>query len=101
MRNSNGYPILWVTLTDEAKAAFLLLSLPSSLSHVVDNLQTKDNLTYSDAYQKLLDLNSTNSDIHPTKSQAFIAKGRPQGKQKKWEKHDVRVMGDPRTLPYT
>ena len=72
--------------SDEAKAAFHLLSLPSSLSHVVDNLQTKDNLTYSDTYQKLLDLNSTNSDIHPTESQAFIVKGRPQGKQKKGKK---------------
>jgi len=35
-----------LTQTDEAKVAFPLYSLPSSLDNVVDNLQTKLNLTY-------------------------------------------------------
>src|SRR5208337_1727592 len=39
-----------------AKAAFFLASLPTSLDNVVDNLMTKDSLTYDDACQHLLDL---------------------------------------------
>ena len=35
----------------EAKAAFLLNTLPSSMSNIKDNLMIKDNLTYEQCYQ--------------------------------------------------
>ena len=41
----------------EAKAAFLLNILPSSMSNIKDNLMTKDNLTYDHCYQRLMDIN--------------------------------------------
>ena len=40
----------------EAKAALLLRSLPESMNNIVDNLQTKEDLTYDHVYNKLLDL---------------------------------------------
>lgn len=40
----------------EAKAALLFLSLPESTNNIIDNLQTKDDLTYDLVYNKLLDL---------------------------------------------
>ena len=43
----------------EDKAHLLLRTLPTSMSNIVDNLQTKDGLTYSDIRTKLLDLSST------------------------------------------
>ena len=46
----------------EAKAALMLYTLPSSLENVVDNLQTKQDLTYDQAYQKLIDLTTDNKD---------------------------------------
>jgi len=39
----------------EAKAAILLRSLPESMNNIVDNLQTKENLTYDHVYNKLMD----------------------------------------------
>jgi hypothetical protein len=56
--DKNKLPSLFKPILDseEAKAAFLLLSLPASLDNVVDNLQTKENLTYNDAYQRLTDI---------------------------------------------
>lgn len=45
----------------EAKAALLLYSLPSSMENVVDNLQTKPDLTYDQAYQRLMDLSTTSA----------------------------------------
>ena len=60
----------------EAKAAFLLLSLPPSLENVVDNLQTKQDLTYDQAYQRLLDLPSTQGTDSPSGDKAYTAKGK-------------------------
>ena len=34
-----------LTTSNEAKAAFLLISLPSSMDNIVDNLQTKEKVT--------------------------------------------------------
>ena len=45
-----------LTASNEAKAAFLLISLPSSMDNIVDNLQTKEKVTYEDIRVKLLDL---------------------------------------------
>ena len=39
---------------EQSKADFLLLSLPRSFDNIVDNLTTKDNLNYSDVYERLL-----------------------------------------------
>ena len=46
-----------------AKAALMLYSLPSSMDNIVDNLQTKDGLTYDQVYQKLMDLNSKSNQV--------------------------------------
>ena len=46
-----------------AKAALMLYSLPSSMDNIVDNLQTKDGLTYDQVYQKLMDLNSKTNHV--------------------------------------
>ena len=43
----------------EAKAAILLRSLPESMCNIVDNLQTKEDLTYNHVYNKLLDLKTS------------------------------------------
>jgi hypothetical protein len=43
----------------EAKAALLLYTLPPSMENIVDNLQTKEVLTYDQVYQKLMNLSST------------------------------------------
>ena len=40
----------------EAKAGILLRSLPESRNNIVDNLQTKEDLTYDHVYNKLIDL---------------------------------------------
>jgi len=40
----------------KAKAAILLHSVPESMNNIVDNLQTKEDLTYHYVYNKLLDL---------------------------------------------
>ena len=40
----------------EAKASLLLRSLPQSMNNIVDNLQTKEDLTHDHVYNKLLDL---------------------------------------------
>ena len=45
----------------EAKAAILLRSLPESMNNIVDNLQTKEDLTYDHVYNKLMDLRSPTS----------------------------------------
>ena len=45
----------------EAKAAILLCSLPASMNNIVDNLQTKEDLTYDHVYNKLMDLRSATS----------------------------------------
>jgi len=45
-----------VVASAEAKAAILLRSLPESMNNMVDNLQTKEDLTYDHVYNKLMDL---------------------------------------------
>lgn len=47
-----------VTLSDEVKGAFLLLSLPESMNNIIDNLVTKDLIKYQDIQPKLLDLSA-------------------------------------------
>jgi len=50
-----------LTASNEVKAAFLLISLPSSMDNIVDNLQTKERVTYEDVRAKLLDISANKS----------------------------------------
>jgi len=45
-----------LTQSNHTKAAFLLVSLPESTNNIIDNLQTKENLTFEDVHSRLLDL---------------------------------------------
>lgn len=42
-----------------AKGALMRCSLPKSMANIVDNLQTKADLTYQDAYERLVDLGTS------------------------------------------
>ena len=44
------------------KGAFLLCFLPPSMDNIVDNLMTKDNLTYDDIYSRLITLGNDRRD---------------------------------------
>jgi hypothetical protein len=48
--------LLLLTKCNEAMAVFLLSSLPKSMSNVVDNIQTKQDVTYEDVRQRLQNL---------------------------------------------
>ena len=50
-----------LTASNKAKAAFLLISLPSSMDNIVENLQTKIKVTYEDVRAKLLDISANKS----------------------------------------
>src|SRR5208337_2017171 len=54
------------------KVAFFLASLPTSLDNVVDNLTTKDSLTYNDTCQRLLDLVEGDLKGDDKESAAFV-----------------------------
>ena len=43
-------------LITQCKAAFLLYTLPPSLHNIKDNPMTKNNLTYEQCYQRLMDI---------------------------------------------
>ena len=58
-------------MNDETKATFLLLTFPKSFDNVIDNLQTKENLTYDDVCNRLLDINLRKDN---TESNAFCTK---------------------------
>jgi hypothetical protein len=77
-----------VTQSDEAKAAFLLCSLPSSMENVIDNLQTKTNLTYSEVFGRLLDLGAGKSTDGDDKAYRSFAgptgSGNGNGKECTW-----------------
>jgi hypothetical protein len=47
----------------ESKAALLLYTLPQPMENIIDNLQTKEGLTYGQVYQKLVNL-STSDEKH-------------------------------------
>ena len=47
--------------SDETKARHLLMSLPSSMNNSVDNLQSKDSLTYVDIRSRLLELSGSSN----------------------------------------
>ena len=75
-----------------AKGAFFITSLPTSLDNVIDNLTTKDTVTYTDICNKLLDLypstlqsTADNSAFLSTSGRKDVRKGR--GDQPKDGKH--------------
>jgi len=46
---------------NHSKAGFLLISLPESMNNIIDNLQTKGDLTFEDVHSRLLDLSANHS----------------------------------------
>jgi len=46
---------------NNAKAAFLLVSLPELMNNIIDNLQTQGDRTFEDVHSRLLDLNANRS----------------------------------------
>jgi hypothetical protein len=60
-RDELGRCLQTLTRSNHAKAAFLLVSLPESMNNIIDNLQTKGDLTFEDVHSRLLDLNANHS----------------------------------------
>src|SRR3989337_812678 len=63
----------------EAKAALLLYTLPESMSNIVDNLQTNPDLTYDQAYNKLMDLSTS---VKADEDKAYMTNEKNKGKGK-------------------
>jgi len=55
-----------LSLSSEAKASFLMLTFPKSFDNVIDNLQTKENITYDEVCDKLTDLDTRKDDRNPS-----------------------------------
>ena len=66
--NKLAYALKSFFESSEIKAALLLGSLPDSMNNIVENLQTKDNLTYELAYNHLMDLRSSSSTAPPAET---------------------------------
>ncbi|KAH0607343.1 uncharacterized protein H6S33_002377 [Morchella sextelata] len=67
-----GYHLHQLASVSEVKASFLLPSLwYESLESVVDNLQTKPNVTFDDVYEKLLDLDSRRNNDGQATGEAY------------------------------
>jgi hypothetical protein len=77
--DSLGYHLHQLESVLEMKVSFLLLSLRhDSLESVVDNLQTKPNVTFDDVYEKLLDLDSRRNNDGQAAGEAYnIRRGNP------------------------
>ncbi|KAH0605696.1 uncharacterized protein H6S33_004153 [Morchella sextelata] len=74
-----SYHLHQLASVSEGKASFLLLSLRyESLESVVDNLQTKPELTSDDVYEKLLDLDSRRNNDEQAAGEAYnVRRGNP------------------------
>ena len=65
------------------KRKLFLCSLPPSLDNVVDNLQTKMDLTYNQVFARLLDLNAANkSNTADNKAYSSNHNGDSKGKNR-------------------
>jgi len=53
---------------NHSKAGFLLISLPESMNNIIDNLQTKGDLTFEDVHSRLLDLRASLRSTHAAMS---------------------------------
>ena len=71
--NKLAYALKLFFQSSEIKASLLLGSLPETMNNIVENLQTKDNLTYELAYNYLMDLRLS-SNAAPTVETAYKAK---------------------------
>jgi len=60
-RDELGRCLQTLTRSNHAKAAFLLVSLPESMNNIIDNLQTKGDLTFEDVHARLLDPSANHS----------------------------------------
>ena len=72
------YDFKGVFRSPRAKAAYLLLTLPPSMSNIRDNLMTKDNLSYEQCYERLMDL-TTEEDGNSDKAYATMTTSRNKG----------------------
>lgn len=66
----------------KAKGSLFLTTLPSELDNIVDNLKTKQHLTYDDVCQRLMELSIASTSIEDP--QAFF------GKERKERKNSIR-----------
>lgn len=60
-----------------AKAAFLLNTLPLSMSNIKEHLMTNDNLTYEQCYQRLMDVATEKEDDEACAAASSIRRGKP------------------------
>ena len=73
--NKLAYALKPFFKSSEIKASLLLGSLPDSMSNIIENLQTKDNLTYELAYNHLMDLRSASFPLPSSSSSETAYKG--------------------------
>jgi len=66
---------------EKIKAHHLLMTLPDSMANVVDNLQSKSDLTYLDAWTRLLELASSLVDNPNKENKALNIKGKDKSTQ--------------------
>ena len=78
-----------LTFSGDVKGAFLMSSLPESMDNVIDNLVTKEMVSYEDASAKLLDISASKNSTNFSEK-AYFADRAPfkgKGKQKRKEKN--------------
>jgi len=86
-RDSTAAVFANLALSSEAKASFLMLTFPKSFDNIIDNIQTKENLTYDDVCNKLADLDTRKQDrtpSHNTISKAYLSTDTKPKKECTW-----------------
>ena len=77
-----------------AKGAFFITSLPTSLDNVIDNLTTKDTVTYTDICNKLLDLYPSTSQSSADNAAFFTTNNRKDTRKGKGDQpKDGKLCG--------
>jgi len=67
-----------LTASAEAKGNFFLLTLPKTFDNIIDNLQTKEGLTYDDICNKLLDIDLRKVTEDPNNSAFYASQVKPK-----------------------
>jgi hypothetical protein len=94
------------TNSQQVKAAFLLISLPSEMDNIVDNLQMKADLSYADIYARLMDFAANKSTSSTTDDKAYKARSSSASTgdkscticKKKGQKHEEHTYQECRKL---
>ena len=71
----------------EAKAHLLLRTLPDTFTHVVQNLQSKQGLTYNDARSELLDLKTVQDHSNHSNKALYGGHSKPNKPKRNFGKH--------------